>query len=189
MCAPGGPEGARLAAVLPPARERAHPGQGTANRCWFVGGLMVELLWLADAGEAAAGPAAPLRFADRADWRTTGACPFGVALRDEGPPPFRGWDYRPRYLPAGRSIPVAEGPVTEPVLFVTPGRAVPEDAANPAVRCEIRMPRWDPASQLAGLGVTGLVCTVGDPLLVVSAEGASRRVDLRPALPLVVDLP
>lgn len=189
MCAPGGPEGARLAAAMAPARERAHLGQGTANRCWFIGGLMVELLWLVDPEEAAAGPAAPLRFAERAAWRTTGASPFGVALRDDGaPPPFRAWEYRPPYLPEGRFIPIADAPVTEPVLFTSPGRSIPEGEVRASVNCEIRMPHWERSSPLAGLEIPGLTLTTGDPLMVVTVEGASTVIDLRPDLPLRIDL-
>jgi len=114
------------AAGLRESFRRSHPGQGTANACWCFDNAYLELLW-ADDGAALAGPAVTrTRLAERARWRGTGASPFGIAVR--GATPFAAWDYRPPYLPAGMSIPVAlssEDP-RQPFLFRSPGDARPD---------------------------------------------------------------
>lgn len=124
---PGAPEaGALEAAGLRESFRRAHPGQGTANACWCFDNAYLELLWVDDPA-AVSGPAtARTRLAERAHWRETGASPFGIAVR--GAAPFAAWDYRPPYLPAGMSIPVAlssEDP-RQPFLFRSPGDARPD---------------------------------------------------------------
>jgi hypothetical protein len=57
---------------------RVHAGQGTANRLALFPENSLELLWLADRGEAERNP---LRLDRRADWRARGGDPFGVCLR------------------------------------------------------------------------------------------------------------
>lgn len=188
MCAPGAPEGRALEdAGLECVRSRAHPGQGTHNRCWFVGDLMLELLWIDDPVAAESPGVAGLRLPERDRWSETDAAPFGVALHGaDGGPPFPAWDYAPPYFSDGRVIPVAVAPPSEPLLFITPGVSVPTDPERAAVRCEVRLPAWDPAGPMASLAVAGLTLTTGDPLLSIALEGGSRTVDLTPDLPLRV---
>jgi hypothetical protein len=188
MCASGAPEGRALEeAGLECMRSRAHPGQGTHNRCWFVGDLMLELLWIDDPVAAASPGIAGLRLPERERWRDAGAAPFGVALHGTGDDaPFQASDYAPSYLPAGRVIPVAVAPPSEPLLFITPGASVPAGPACAPARCEIRLPAWDPAGPLASLQVDGLTLTTGDPLLAITADDGSRTVDLTPEFPLKV---
>lgn len=57
---------------------QAHRGQGTRNRRLAWAEQFFELVWVADAAEARANA---LRLDRRADWRTTGASPFGLAFR------------------------------------------------------------------------------------------------------------
>lgn len=109
---------------------RAHPGQGTANVCFAFDNLYLELLWLTSETEARSEPTARTRLWERSQWRRLGTCPFGIAVRGDlasaGVPT---WDYRPPYLPAGMSIPVAtdsDDPM-QPMLFVSPGREAPLD--------------------------------------------------------------
>ncbi|HEU4951010.1 MAG TPA: hypothetical protein VFT46_03620 [Holophagaceae bacterium] len=79
----------------------AHPGQGTRNRRLLWSHRFLEFLWVEDRGEAAAHP---LRLDRRADWRETGASPFGFGLRgrlpEEDLPQF--WLYEPPYAPGAR---------------------------------------------------------------------------------------
>lgn len=110
---------------------RAHPGQGTANRCYCFDNAYLELLWVTDPAELTAPAVAPTRLAERADWRRTGACPFGIALRTEpaeAPLPFRTWDYQAPFFPPGLSIPVTESSrdPRQPFLFRSPGGARPD---------------------------------------------------------------
>jgi hypothetical protein len=64
---------------------RQHPGQGTENQLVLFPDHYLELLWLADRAEAEGNL---VRLDRRVDWRTTGASPFGIALRGpkEGAP-------------------------------------------------------------------------------------------------------
>ncbi|WP_414639299.1 hypothetical protein [Archangium sp.] len=43
------------------------------------------MLWVVDGAELASPAVTPTRLAERAAWRSTGACPFDIALRTEGP--------------------------------------------------------------------------------------------------------
>jgi hypothetical protein len=61
----------------------AHPGQGTRDRRLLWATQYFELLWIDDRAEAETNP---LRLHRRADWRSTGASPIGIALRGRLPP-------------------------------------------------------------------------------------------------------
>lgn len=125
---PQGPEPKALADLgLRESFRRAHPGQGTANLCYCFDNAYLELLWLTDAAAARSPGVARTGLAERAGWRHNGACPFGLALRGETLP-FPAWDYRPAYLPEGRSIPVAgfSNDLAQPFVFLSPGRRRPD---------------------------------------------------------------
>jgi Glyoxalase-like domain len=55
-----------------------HGDQGTRNQRVAFAQRYLELVWLSSRADATANP---LRFDVRADWRTTGASPFGIGLR------------------------------------------------------------------------------------------------------------
>ena len=57
---------------------RVHAGQGTANDLILFERNYLELLFVNDRAEA---QSSLVRLDQRCDWRRTGACPFGVALR------------------------------------------------------------------------------------------------------------
>lgn len=122
-CDPDGPEAEALVhAGFVEGSRNVHPGQGTANRRFFFHGGFIELLWVHDAAEASSPLAAPTRLLQRWQSRRTTSCPFGIAFGtdcDEVPsPPFKGWSYRPVYLPETKSILFAEGTaLEEPELF------------------------------------------------------------------------
>ncbi len=129
---PGAPERAALeSAGLRESFRRRHPGQGTANVCYCFDNAYLELLWIEDGADAESPAIARTRLAERARWRDSGTCPFGISVRTERPGqplPFPTWDYRPPYLPAGMAIPVAlssEDP-RQPFLFRSPGDARPD---------------------------------------------------------------
>jgi hypothetical protein len=75
-----------------------HAGQGTRNRRLWLPELYLEFIWLSS---RAAAENNPLRLDRRADWRTTGACPFGIGLRGRLDEDLRAefWAYRPPYAP------------------------------------------------------------------------------------------
>jgi len=60
----------------------AHAGQGTRNRRLWWPEQFLELLWVADSDEARSNQ---LRLDVRADWVSSGASPFGIALRGSLP--------------------------------------------------------------------------------------------------------
>lgn len=107
---PGCPEAGVLDAagfsVLP---ARRHAGQGTANRSVLFDASYLELIHVASRPEA---EAHELRLDRRADFATTGHCPFGIGLRAlvpgeaQGPfvayrPPWGTADYPPMLLHRG----------------------------------------------------------------------------------------
>ena len=73
-----------------------HEGQGTRNRRLWWPEQYLEFLWIASRRDAEQNP---LRLDRRADWATTGACPFGIGLRgpltDDERAQF--WAYEPPY--------------------------------------------------------------------------------------------
>ena len=62
--------------------QREHAGQGTANDLILFGENYLEFVYLADREEA---ERSRVRLDRRCEWKTTGASPFGIALR--GPKP------------------------------------------------------------------------------------------------------
>ena len=126
-----------------------HPGQGTANRRFFFGNAMFELLYFTDLEAARRPPADVLQLPARASGR--GACPFGVAFRpstEPGEPArFEHVHYRPIYLPDTLSIHVAAScPVSGPLWFHLP-------FIDPGARPPAGAPRGDvePRDHPAGL--------------------------------------
>src|SRR5687768_9248642 len=76
----------------------AHEGQGTRNRRLLLRRSYIEWIWLERRHDAQSNP---LRLDRRADWRTSGWSPFGLALRgaldDVGRDAF--WPYTPSFAP------------------------------------------------------------------------------------------
>lgn len=199
-CRPGAPEiGPLLARGLRVGRSRRHVGQGTSNHCVFFGDAMLEFLWIDDALAAAAGPVDRLGFAARTDWRTSGASPFGICLREEDARalPFATWDHLPPYLPAGMRIRIAErergeAPFTAPVLFAIDAAYAPPAVPHPLLRrpvtsCRVAMVDAVPA-RFEGLPAPVRVERASAPLLELGIGGGAEGavLDLRPDAPLVL---
>ncbi len=197
---PGGPAAARLEAFgLTRGGSWTHPGQGTANHCYFFDNGYLELVWIADRVEAAAPVVRPLGLAERAGWRTDGTSPFGIALAmadgDRTPPPFPTFTYRAPYLPAGAAIAVAESlaDADAPLVFRIPaGR---RGAVQPAGGFRRISDLWltlpaATGTEMQALQDLGLVRLRQGPghHLEIAFDGAprGRREDFRPALPLSI---
>ena len=204
------PEADRLVELgLIEGSRNVHAGQGTSNRRFFFHNAMLELLWVHDAAEAQADPTVPARLWRRWAERASGACPFGLCFRPAlpggGDPPFGFWRYRPAYVPEGMSFAVGSNAdvLTEPMLFsfdnVRPdrwpaGRRQPLD--HPAGLRELT--RIDLVSPYAAASSAELRAVVAagliglrrgaDYWIELAFDGGSQgeRVDLRPALPLVL---
>lgn len=76
-----------------------HPGQGTANRRFFLNDFTIELLYISDKHEAANGAGHKLGLLNR--WTNKQASPFGIITRvidPESTPDFPNWQYYPDYF-------------------------------------------------------------------------------------------
>jgi hypothetical protein len=150
---------------------RVHPGQGTANVCFAFDNAFVELLWVTDRDALVTPEVAPIGLAARADWRRTGACPIGVAVRCAGDLPFATWPYRAPFLPPGVAIDVAADSrdPAQPFVFRAP------DARAPADRPEI----GDRRQIGAGFSRLGVVTILGPrPMNAGAALGALAAANL-----------
>ena len=115
-----------------------HPGQGTANRRFFLPGTAFEILYIHDADEALHGPAAGLRFSERLN--QPHASPFGLVVEttdDSKTEPFSGWRYYPDYFANEMFFHVGQNSelLEEPLCVCMPsqlGRAdIPPSQQNP----------------------------------------------------------
>jgi hypothetical protein len=118
----GAPEAEHLISLgLREGRSNIHPGQGTANRCFFFRNFMLELLWVDKPEEAQSDVIAPLHLWERWSQRGQEVCSFGLCLRSNtlDEIPFPTWDYRPPYKPDWLKLSFAtnSSKVTEPLLF------------------------------------------------------------------------
>ncbi|MEE8602798.1 VOC family protein [Euzebya tangerina] len=114
-------------AGLVPSYRRRHVGQGTANICYALDDVFIELLWLVDEAEVTSAAVAPTALGPRVA-RQDGTCPFGVAVRGSGPSaPTFAW--APTFLPDGMTLPVAEASRDPalPLVFASPGTAGPAE--------------------------------------------------------------
>ncbi len=100
ITSPGAPQAKLLSNIgLVEGSSNDHPGQGTANRRFFLANSTIELIYLRDINEAQNGPGQQLHFAERSD--NTSASPFGLVARAEQGAtqmPFEGWRYYPDYF-------------------------------------------------------------------------------------------
>jgi hypothetical protein len=184
-----------------------HPGQGTANRRFFFGNAMLELLWIESRQEASAGEAERLALVQRADEDLPLTSPFGVCFRptpERGGPIFQSWSYRPGYLPAPLSVEVSlDAPATEPLWFFIgfsdrPDRRPQEDREPLDHPCGFReisslrvtLPANNPLSQSARkIADAGLVTLLPgtEHLLEIGFDGrlVGKSFHFGPELPLV----
>ena len=202
--APGGAEADGLArAGLVETYRRDHPGQGTTNVCYCFDNAYLELLWVRDAREIVSPAVARTCLAERADWRRTGASPFGIAVHaaPDVPLPFATWDYAAPFLPDGVTLPVAvasDDPL-QPFMFRAPRTTHPDawpdgragERQRPAGLAEIAAVQLnfpagvepaDACRQLAAAGLLTLGRSEDGPrmVLILSAVdgGPPRRLSL-----------
>ncbi len=191
----GAPAGERLLDLgLHEGAGNVHPGQGTANRRFYLANAMLELLWVHDPAQADAGPGRDLGLVRRAG--EPGACPFGLIFAGGDAPPFPGWHYHPAYLPpqryflvGGNSRDLAE-PLCIHVPFADPGAGARDpDRDETLTGVDVGLPPGRRSAVLERVArVPGLAVVAGhEHLLTLSVRGGNvRGGDLRPDLPLVV---
>jgi hypothetical protein len=188
---------------------RLHPGQGTANRCFFFRNAMLELLWVHSLEETQSEPIRRTRLGERWTNRQSGACPFGICLRSTGDAEgiaFASWAYQPPYLPKTVSIAVGMNSdvLTEPMVFQIPfGQRpdqLPVEKAQPLVhpiglqeitRVTLITPDPSPPSPELQMLIDArhIQLQVGAAYcleLGFDGETQGKRIDFRPELPLVV---
>ncbi|MGC2855223.1 hypothetical protein ACM64Y_07080 [Novispirillum sp. DQ9] len=172
---------------------RAHPGQGTTNLCHVFGDAYLELLWEVDRAEITAPALARTGLAERARWRDTGACPFGLCLTAPpagAAPPFAAWDYEPPFLPPGMGIPVAtlSDDVRQPFVFLPPVPGQPAESWQPGLGRIVGLrlefpPGVAPAPELVALAAAGVLEIAGGErwrmvLSIAATDGGLRRLAL-----------
>jgi hypothetical protein len=173
-----------------------HPGQGTANRRFFLENAMLELGWVHSEAEATSDPAARLCVWDRWRNRTQGASPFGICIRPTGSgsdeSPFQGWIYRASFFPEHLAPLMGDNSdrIDEPLLFCMvpgepPSRPKQPSGLQKITALRIHGPHERPSEQLRAVGeVPGIeILQSEQPLLEVSF-GGGRIQDFRPRLPL-----
>lgn len=167
---------------------RVHPGQGTANVCCAFDDAYLELLWLTSPDEARSPRTARTRLFERAGWRETGCCPFGIAWRGSTDPLLDVWAYAPLYLPEGMTIEVAvdsDDPM-QPMLFASPGKDPP--AAWPPER-RGRLQRGRGRSTLGAVTLRLPETCAPAPALLLAADRLGIALEHGTAWELVVQPP
>ncbi|MEO1090395.1 MAG: VOC family protein [Pseudomonadota bacterium] len=125
----GGAAAAKLdAAGLVANFSRKHVGQGTENRCYVFDNAYLELLWVTDPEVLGSATFYRTQLFQRSRWKSNGASPFGVGVRNATPLPFPCWLWQTPYLPPGLLLEVAKvsAEPRNPFLFRFPGAQRPD---------------------------------------------------------------
>jgi hypothetical protein len=198
---PGAPAADLLSEIgLIEGSANRHPGQGTANRRFFLANSTLELLFIDDADEADHGRAAGLGFNQRL--QDSNASPFGLVFRHQQnstSPPFPGWRYCPEYFADDQCFHVGDNSsqLAEPLCICMPDNlpmsAKPVATENQTWRLtELRLdiPVTRPSTTLllaADCTPLRLRCNRPHHLeLVFNSASKDQHLDLRPDLPLSV---
>lgn len=184
---PGAPEADALVdAGFLEGASNVHAGQGTRNRRFFFENGMLEFLWVSDEEEVQSPAVARTGLRERSRWLQSGACPFGVAF--EGEPPFPTWDYRPPYLPEGIAIRVAAFSTDPamPFVFVMPGIGkAQQEKVNPRTIESLVVESVQAPPPFESERVS--FASGSAQLLELRLKGATKKLDLRPGVPMVVE--
>ncbi len=200
LCRPGAPEAEALrSAGLTEGEPNTHPGQGTANRRFFLNRCMLELLWVHDPDEASEGPGSRLKLVERSASET--ASPFGFVFRptkeDRSVVPFPSWKYEPEYLdpPLCMFVGTNTENLVEPLCVYLPSVLAPHRSPtstklDSVSSLQVFVPSRQSSEVLARLAeARQLEVTVGDEHLlevVFNGEREGRAKDLRPDLPMLL---
>lgn len=170
-----------------------HPGQGSACRRFFFDNAYLEFAWLESEADATASGIQRTGLTTRLRGGTT-ASRIGICIRLSAgrSPPVETWPYRPPYLPAESSIPVAVNStrLDEPLLFFVPSefarRATGVVHRNRVARisrvqAQIAGDRR-PSPELGWLAASGLVSVTYGPSESLTIEFDQGRQGQRVAL-------
>jgi len=205
----GGPEADLLIEFgLLEGSSNVHPGQGTANRRFFFHNMMLELAWVNHPDEAKSALTRPTGLWDHWKYRNQTASPFGIILRpatahNHEKYPFKGWRYKPQYLPEHLSFWVGDNSdkLEEPLLFYFTfgGRPDVRKPAQPLhhltgfrelTSLNIQMPGLTQASATLQslMKMKGITFTAGNQHVMeigFDGEKSGKSKDFQPHLPLV----
>jgi hypothetical protein len=193
-----------------------HTGQGTASKTYIFENAYLELIWVEDEQAAAKNAARTgVDMRARAQWKQTGASPFGVGLHYlpgiARTAPFPVMPYWAEWMKPDTSIEFAQSVTTyqEPMYFILPAYlSVSEAAIQEMLRrnsSTIKTPGLD-VKRITGVRITavekkltstavilsrsGVVVTKGGKAAVMEItfdEGRQgKKFDLRTSLPLVI---
>jgi hypothetical protein len=198
---PGAVAGDKLRALgMVEGASNTHAGQGSANRRFFLNGLMLELLFIADAEEAATGAGRKLGLLQRSEHAS--ASPFGIIARVADPaqtPAFESWRYQPDYFPAGLCFFVGANAdvLQEPLCICMPpelpvNRSVSDDNQSWLfTSAEFTVPVTHYSSVLQHFAqIDGVSVVQGERHhlhLTFNRGTGSKAADLTPALPLSIN--
>ncbi|KQQ62414.1 glyoxalase-like domain protein [Pseudomonas sp. Leaf127] len=185
-----------------------HPGQGTANRRFFLRNAFIELLYLTDESEAQSDLTAPTRLFERLTCAEGAAAPFGICFRPSiagEKPMFPVWAYRPVYLPAALSVDVGHAPVSEPMWFFLSFAKRPDEAPRERAQplehpngfrditfVRVTTPSRQVFSTAANCAnqLKGFEMVQGDEHLIeleIDHGASAQTIDLRPELPMIIN--
>ncbi|MGL5083679.1 MAG: VOC family protein [Microcoleaceae cyanobacterium] len=191
-----------------------HHGQGTASITFSFENAYIELIWVNDEDEAAKfGQAINTDLLARARWHSTGACPFGIALRRKDKVraalPFAVRPFHAEWMRANDTILFAEGAsdLGTPLIFVIPpemdwAAAVEGDAnlrdsiCHPIGSRQLTLTQATITSTIFDIGALGALTNalqfeVGSaPLVSLTLDDGRQRqaMSFEPALPLKIQL-
>jgi len=196
-------EAARLSELgLIEGKANVHPGQGTANKRFFLNEFTIELLYVSNENEAANGAGKELGILARAG--DAGACPFGIVVRtsdNEAIPDFPSWQYFPDYFSDDMCFFVGKNSnqVAEPLCICMPPTLpkqprVPSEFSNPGwmlTALDIHLPVKIPSETLKHFAdIQHVHIEFGKPYnmrMQFNRGVAERVVSLQPDLPLTLE--
>lgn len=176
-----------------------HPGQGTANRRFFLNGFTIELLYIDNANEAQTGAGKDLNLYQRS--QSNSASPFGIVVRvpeQTQKPTFPHWLYFPDYFKGVMSFHVGKNSdqLDEPLCICMPPE-LPKASNIPAelhnsdwtlTQVEIDMPAIKPSTTLRCFeAIDGLTLNYNKPhhlALTINHGRTGKTVNLSPNLPV-----
>lgn len=168
LASTGAPEADELVKIgLIEGTSNTHPGQGTANRRFFLANTTLEFLYITDIAETVNGAGKGLRLAERAI--DIDGSPFGLVSRVEADctdPDFPSWQYFPDYFPKPMCFYVGDNSddFTEPLcICMPPALPKPKNAPAPSnsgwslTELQISIPGIGASAALSAFGECELV--------------------------------
>jgi len=202
LSSPGAPEAdALLKLGLVEGTANEHPGQGTANRRFFLANTTLEFVFIHNIAEAMNGAGKDLKLVERAI--DSDSSPFGLVTRwvgEEPSPDYPYWEYQPAYFPEPMCFLVGENidKFKEPVcICMPPALPLPDRPPTPnnsnwtLTEAQLCIPAMSASETLTRYGKCDRVTLkLGEEhqlKLVFNQGQQGQTVNLLPELPLVIE--